>query len=143
MMGIFLIVVLGGVAVLLGKVASMEIHESTLDELGAIAKQAAKAGIEWGAFELMSINSTGTGVCPTELLSAAITLDSATTMIGFKDSITCSSYLNNSLTSVYLITVTACNSAACPAVSPPSTYVERNMTVTLCSSGGWTNLCSF
>jgi MSHA biogenesis protein MshP len=50
-MAVFLIVVLGGIAVSIGRVSTMQHHSSALDEEGAMAYQAARAGIEWGVYQ--------------------------------------------------------------------------------------------
>ena len=50
-MAIFLIVVIGGIAVFIGRVSSMQHQSSALDEEGAMAYQAARAGIEWGVYQ--------------------------------------------------------------------------------------------
>lgn len=53
-MAIFLIVVLGGIAVFIGRVSSMQIQGNALDEEGSMAYQAAKAGIEWGIYQAIA-----------------------------------------------------------------------------------------
>ncbi len=60
-MGVFLIVVLAGIAVFLGRVATMQYHESALDEEGAMAYQGAKAGVEWAAYQAIRNNSCAVG----------------------------------------------------------------------------------
>lgn len=50
-MAIFLIVVLGGIAVFIGRVSTMQQQSSALDEEGAMAYQAARAGIDWGVYQ--------------------------------------------------------------------------------------------
>lgn len=56
-MAIFLIVVLGGIAVLVGRVSTMQHHSSALDEEGAMAYQAARTGIEWGVYQAIQNTS--------------------------------------------------------------------------------------
>ena len=53
-MAIFLIVVLGGIAVFIGRVSTMQHQSSALDEEGAMAYQAARAGIEWGVYQAIN-----------------------------------------------------------------------------------------
>jgi MSHA biogenesis protein MshP len=50
-MAIFLIVVLGGIAVFIGRVSTMQHQSSALDEEGAMVYQVARAGIEWGVYQ--------------------------------------------------------------------------------------------
>ncbi len=56
-MAIFLVVVLGGIAVFIGRVTSLQIQSSTLNEESAMAYQAAHSGIEWGVYQAVTNSS--------------------------------------------------------------------------------------
>jgi MSHA biogenesis protein MshP len=51
---VFLIAVLGGIALVIGRVSTMQHQSSALDEEGAMAYQAARAGIEWGVYQALA-----------------------------------------------------------------------------------------
>jgi MSHA biogenesis protein MshP len=53
-MALFLIVVLGGIAVFIGRVSTMQHRTSALDEEGAMAYYAARSGIEWGVYQAIA-----------------------------------------------------------------------------------------
>ncbi|MGZ5621687.1 MAG: hypothetical protein ACXWFG_12565, partial [Methylobacter sp.] len=70
-MGIFLIAVLGGIAVFIGRVSTMQHQSSALDEEGAMAYQAARAGIEWGVYQAV-INSSCVAAPPAFILALTV-----------------------------------------------------------------------
>src|SRR5215470_8915559 len=55
---IFLVVVLALLGVFIVSVTGMQLSSHQLDVLGARAYQAARAGIEWGAFQVLDPNNT-------------------------------------------------------------------------------------
>lgn len=73
-MAIFLVVVLGGIAVFIGRVSAMQHQRSSIDEEGAMAYQAARAGIEWGVFQ--AIDDSGSGCIDSSFNLAAPALPS-------------------------------------------------------------------
>lgn len=121
-MAIFLIVVLGGIAVFLGRVATMQYHASALDEEGVLAYQAARAGIEWGAYRALKDGSCAA--------SASLGFPGGTALAKYGVTVTCAaSATHEGLTplTVYQIVATA-NNGASPA---GEYYVERQLQVTL------------
>lgn len=125
-MGIFLIVVLGGVAVFLGRVATMQYHASALDEEGVLAYQAAHAGVEWGVYEALRVPAyactTGTSSTNTLALSGSLAPYGVT--------VTCArSVATEGTTSValYQIISTAKNGNSAAG----DYYVERQLQVTV------------
>jgi MSHA biogenesis protein MshP len=54
-MALFLIVVLGGIAVFIGRVSTMQHRTSALDEEGSMAYYAARSGIEWGVYRALKV----------------------------------------------------------------------------------------
>lgn len=120
---IFLLVVLAGLAVALVSVFGAQRQSTALDEQGARAYQAARAGIEWGLFQ----RATGGADC-----SASFPLPNDSTMAGFSVTVLCvpidvrgfgSSTVNLDR---WRIRATACTGAGpCPARDNRPDYVER------------------
>jgi MSHA biogenesis protein MshP len=111
-MAIFLVVVLGGIAVFIGRVSTMQHQSSALDEEGAMAYQAARAGIEWGVYQ--AINEAGSGCAASASFTLAVPTTPANT-VDYSVEVACSQ--SPSATEgatpidVYQITATARNGA--------------------------------
>jgi MSHA biogenesis protein MshP len=127
--GIFLLVILAALGAFLVTVSGLFQVSSALDIQGARAYQAARAGIEWGAFQ-----SLRNGVCPapTNLTFAG------TGLADFTTTVTCTeppAYTEQSATVIVdQISATACNqpaAGACPNAAPGSNYVERQISITV------------
>lgn len=126
-MAIFLIVVMAGMAVFLARVSSMQYHASALDEEGILAYQAARAGIEWGAYNARKV---AVYPCPGAADPDTLTLSGA--LANYTVSVTCvkttateGSTLGNVI--LYKITSTAKNGNS-PA---GDYYVERQLQATV------------
>jgi MSHA biogenesis protein MshP len=126
-MAVFLIVVLGGIAVFIGRVSTMQHHSSVLDEEGAMAYQAAKSGIEWGVYQAVE----GANYCVPSpdsaqfILALPVTL---TSTVNYTVTVTCTlttSAEGSTEVNVYQITATANNAAA------GNFAVERQLTATV------------
>lgn len=124
MTAIFLIVVLAGLGAFLVTVSGLQHTSSALDIQGARAYQAARSGIEWGAYR-----SLQDGVC------AAGAFSPGGTLADFTVAVTCVATPYSEITPatgfVYSITALACNRATCPAAVPGQNYVERELQATL------------
>jgi len=114
---------------------------SAQDVQGARAYQAARAGAEWGLFQLLRAGQCGAG---TDITFAG------TELAGFVASVVCervaSTDESGSVVSVYEITSTACNvpnSGSCKDVAAVGNdYVERQVRVTTgCVVDGVTPAC--
>jgi MSHA biogenesis protein MshP len=110
-MAIFLIVVLGGIAVFIGRVSTMQHQSSALDEEGAMAYQAARSGIEWGVYQAVAIGGTG---CANSTFTLAVPTPTST--VNYTVEVICSQTLPEpieglSSIGVYQITATATNAA--------------------------------
>jgi MSHA biogenesis protein MshP len=108
-MAIFLIVVLGGIAVFIGRVSTMQHQSSALDEEGAMAYQAARAGIEWGVYQ--AINEAGSGCAASASFTLAVPTTPAST-VNYTVAVACTqTQATEGSTSidVYQITATAQN----------------------------------
>lgn len=127
---IFLMVILAALGVFIARITLLQSTSSSLDALGSGAYQAARAGMEWGAY-----NSLRNTTCAA---STALTFtDSA--LAPFTATVTCSSTATDELGvvgSIDQITSTACNEPAagpvCPNPAPTSAnYVDRRITITV------------
>lgn len=126
--GIFLLVILAALGAFLVTVSGLFQVGSALDLQGARAYQAARAGIEWGAFQ-----SLRNGACPapTNLTFAGTGLADFTTTVVCTEN----SYTEQSATVIVdQVSATACNqpaAGACPNAAPGSNYVERQISITV------------
>jgi len=122
---IFLVLILSILAVFIIGLGVFQSHSISLDMLGARAYQAAKAGIEAGAY-----NSLRNDTC------AGQTINFGGALTGFTAVVTCTRDTpqhneGGTLINADTITSTACNQTTCPDTSgaPPSNYVERQLTI--------------
>lgn len=124
---IFLLVVLAGLGAAIVIVSTTQQIGSALDVQGARAYQAARAGIEWGAYKRLRSSSCAP--------STSFTFPTAPTLAGMTVTVTCTSYADGSGgPTVYEIQSTACNQPSggvCPNASPGNNYIERRMKVTI------------
>jgi len=126
-MAIFLIVVLGGIAVFIGRVSTMQHNSSALDEEGAMAYQAARAGIEWGIYQ--SIIGSSCAASTQFTLALAVPTTPAST-VNYTVAVDCATptppVIEGSMSiGVYNITATANNAAG------GNFAVERRLTATV------------
>lgn len=125
MMAVFMIVTMAAIGVYLVTVTTGQLAASTQDEQGARAYQAARTGLEVGAYQLLR----GVATCtPTQLLTLTQGLN------GFFATVTCSALLESeggTPITVYLVTSTGCNISGCAPSPPGSTYVERQLQITI------------
>lgn len=132
MAAVFVLVVLAAIAVYLLTVSIGQVAATTQDEQATRAYQAARAGIEWGAFQVLR-NSGGTfaaTTCPAGG-SSTITLGPLGASAGtFSATVTCTRTMESeggNNVGIYLLTSNGCNrSASCPG-TPDATYVERQL----------------
>ena len=121
---IFLIVVLAALGAFLVTVTGLQHSSSALDIQGARAYQAARAGIEWGAYRALQDNSCAAG-----------TFSPGGTLADFTVAVTCTAIPYSDITpssgTIYSIIALACNRPVCPAAMPGQNYVERELQATL------------
>ncbi|OGA26378.1 MAG: hypothetical protein A3I01_01835 [Betaproteobacteria bacterium RIFCSPLOWO2_02_FULL_65_24] len=124
---IFLLVVLAALGAAILVVSTTQQIGSALDVQGARAYQAARAGVEWGAYKWLRSSSCGA--------LTSFTFPSAPTLAGITVTVTCTAYPDgNGGPTVYEIQSTACNQPSggnCPNALPGSNYIERRLKVTL------------
>ena len=131
MMAVFLIVTLAAIAVYLLTISTGQLQAASQDEQGVRAYQAARAGIDWAAYQILR-NSGGTfaSSCTPQVL-----MFTATQLSGFRAEVSCSKSSETDegvSVSIYQVTVTGCNGnpSACGSSVGP-TYVERQLQITL------------
>lgn len=124
-LALFLIVTLAAVGAYMITVSNVQVEAGVMDEQGARAYQAARAGLEWGAYQVLR-----SGLCTGNNFA----LPSSGSLAGFRAVVTCTPYAEiegaGSVTA-YVITSTGCNAAvACGGAAVPS-YVERQLQLTV------------
>jgi len=135
---IFLLVVLALLAALIASVTGMQQSSGQLDLQGVRAYQAARAGMEWAAYQVLDPNDAipacGLAACPASPQNLPALAGS---LSGFTVTVTCTQTANttegNRNLRVFQIVATACNqpsAGSCPNVPPPvptNDYVERQV----------------
>ncbi len=133
---IFLIVVLAALGAIVVTVSGLQHTTSARDVMGSKAYQAARAGIEWGAYQVLQQASPG--VCPPSAgipPSTTIPMPAGTDLTGLTVNVQCArtTDVEGARTAAnplefYLITATACNQPPCPNITNPGpAYVERQL----------------
>ena len=123
-LALFLIVSLAAIGTYLLTLSNVQVETAVMDEQGARAYQAARTGIEWGAYQVLRNSS-----CPTTGFALVGNLS------GFRVNVACTSYgletEGAGPVTAYRVTATGCNDAtACPG-TVSSTYVERQLQLTV------------
>lgn len=121
---IFLLVVLGGLGAVMMTFFTAQQQSSALDVLGSRAYQAARTGVEWGAYQVL--RTAGGCAAATQVLPAATF---AGTLSGFTVTVACteSTHSDDGISvTMYQLTSTARQGAA----AAPD-FVEREMSVTI------------
>lgn len=135
---IFLIVVLAALGAIVVTVSGLQHTSSARDVMGSKAYQAARAGIEWGAYQVLQQAALpGAGVCPAP--STSIPMPAGTDLTGLTVNVDCAltNWIEGARTAAnplefYLITATACNQPPCPnTTNPGPAYVERQLQATI------------
>jgi MSHA biogenesis protein MshP len=141
---IFILVVLAALGAFILNISTNQQIGSALDVQGVRAYQAARAGIEWGLFQVQSTAaynfSYGTtlplavGNANPNLRSCANVTPNPSSfdVFGFSVTVACAVATDGSGgPTIYSLTSTACLPAGgtCPNTSPGNLYVERRLTV--------------
>jgi len=132
MAAVFILVVMASVAVYLLTISTGQVAAVAQDEQAARAYQAARAGVEWGAFQILR-NPGGTfaaTTCPaggsTPLALGALGSPGSAT---FTATVTCTRTVESEggvNVRIYVLTSNGCNRGSCPN-TPDATYVERQL----------------
>jgi len=144
---VFLLVVLALLGAVIVSVTGLQQSGHQLDILGARAYQAARAGVEWMAFQVLDPNNNLAGVGGTANLAPCPALPSPPNLAGglagslssFTVTLSCAATNTTEGTrnvAVYEITATACNQPdagtnTCPNSTPASGYIDRQLRATL------------
>jgi MSHA biogenesis protein MshP len=121
---IVLIVILAALAAFAVTVSRTQHQAAALDVLGVRTYQAAQAGIEWGAWQVLR----NAGAC-----AGATNLALPGSLAGFAATVNCASTAHTEAgnpVTIYQLTATACNqpaAGACPNPAPGADYVERQV----------------
>ena len=141
---IFLLTILAALGAFIVTVSTTQGLGSALDVQGARAYQAARAGIEWGVYQVQSTPAYNFGHAndplPTDpnlrscsTASASFAFPTAPTLAAFTVTVVCTAHPDASGgPTVYDIHATACSqpaAGACPNAAPAANYVERQMQV--------------
>jgi MSHA biogenesis protein MshP len=134
---IFLLVILAALGAYIATMSSLQHTSSVLDLQGSRAYQAARSGIEWGAYQVFQ-NSAGVFATNCNAGPASQSLAGLTgTLSDFTVTVACSSVQFSEITAatgrVYVLTATACNQPTggnCPGLLGQR-YVERQLQVTV------------
>jgi MSHA biogenesis protein MshP len=139
MAAVFMLVTLAAISVYLLTISTGQLAAATQDEQATRAYQAARAGVEWGAYQLLRNSGVGFGQACTGVAGTATQTLSLGAMGGPAGAashfavVTCNRVGNETeagtAVSVYLVTVTGCNRATCGTAD--ATYVERQLQLTL------------
>ena len=136
--GVFLVVVLSLLGAFMLSVTGTQQSSSVLDVQGSRAYQAARTGVEWGAWQVLDPNNAiGTAALPTCPASPTDLSALAGTLSSFTVTVTCSATSTtegNRNVGAYLIVATSCNQpsgGSCPNAAPSAGYLERQMQATL------------
>lgn len=136
---VFLLVVLAGLIAYLMTVSTSSQASSAADFNSARAYQAARAGVEWGAYQILRdpVGGTFKPACEAGTASKNLTFGSA--LSAFTATVTCTSASHTEGASTvrsYKIESNGCNEPAgggsCPnAATASATYVERELRLTI------------
>jgi MSHA biogenesis protein MshP len=125
-LALFLIVLLGTIAAYLLTVSNVQVETGVMDEQGSRAYQAARAGLDWGAYQVLRNTACAAG--PTTIAFPAAHLN------GFFAEVTCTDFGSesegSSAVNTYRIVSTGCNASPCGS-APGPTYVERQLQLTV------------
>jgi MSHA biogenesis protein MshP len=123
-LALFLIVALATIGAYLLTASNVQLESGVMDEQGARAYQAARAGLDWGAYRVLR-----DGVCD---LPTTITLPADLT--GFYAEVTCTAFglesEGGTPVSTYRIVSTGCNASPCNS-GTGAAYVERQLQLTV------------
>jgi len=141
-MAIFLLLLFSALAAFMMSFSTSENISSAQDVLSARAFQAARSGIEWGAYQVLqpekTNNSNQYNICPTNssfspgagLADYTVTVNIACSLNGFTE--------GGKRITIYTLTATACNQpngGVCPnnagAAVGSLNYIERQISVTI------------
>ncbi|MDD5384999.1 MAG: hypothetical protein PHG89_08985 [Gallionella sp.] len=126
---IFLLVVIAALGTFAVTLFTTQQQSAALDVMGARAYQAARAGIEWGAYQVLPNSAVGFAANCRAGATSQVVAPLPNTLAGFNVNVQCVSTPHSeaaATVTIYQLTSTATQGA--PATP---NYVERQMTVTI------------
>jgi MSHA biogenesis protein MshP len=141
MMAIFMIVTLAAIAVYLLTISTGQIEAALQDEQGTRAYQAARSGIDWGAFQILRNSGGPFGPACAGATQTLNTLGSLGPPGGtlFYAEVSCQRVGNETeggvTVEVFRLTSKGCNRTPCAGAATP-TYVERELQLTVTKQPG-------
>ena len=125
-LALFLIVSLAAIGAYLVTVANVQVESATKDEMGARAYQAARAGLEWGAYRALRDLNCAPGPVVIAFASAQLA--------GFQAEVTCEDFgpetEGGTPVNAFRIVATGCNLSPSSG-APGPTYVNRQLQLTV------------
>ena len=132
-LAVFLLLTLAAIGTYLLTVSTGQTEAVSQDVQGSRAYQAARAGIEWGAYQVLQ-KSAGTFASNCAGGSASQTLTLAQGLSGYYAEVSCTSTGTEqegaSTLRTFRLTSTGCNVTPCSSAATP-TYVNRQVQLTL------------
>lgn len=124
-LALFLIVSLAAIGAYLLTVSNVQVESGIMDEQSARAYQAARGGVEWGAYQVLQASNCWVGTTTMAFPAA---------LADFSASVTCTAFTpeteGGAPVATFRITSTGCNAAFCPGAAVPG-YVERQLELTV------------
>ena len=118
---IFLLVVIAVLGTFAVTLSTTQQQSAALDVLGSRAYQAARAGIEWGAYQILRNSNP----CPSQVLTGL-----PNTLSGFTVNVNCTSFPSYNEAG-HTVNMYQLSSTAQQGTQGTPNYVERNLTVTI------------
>ncbi len=125
---IFILVVLSALGAFIATVSSNQQVGAALDVQGAQAYQAARAGVEWGLYQVLNATSCSAA-------GAEVDVSAAPSLAGMTVTVKCTPLVADeaALGALYNVTAWACNTPGavtprCPGLVGGLGYVERKIT---------------
>lgn len=127
---IFLLVVIAALGTFAVTLSTTQQHSAALDVLGARAYQAARTGIEWGAYQVLPASAAAfASTCRTAGSNSQTLNGLPNSLAGFTVTVQCSA--SSHIEAAATLWVYNLNSTATQGVAGTPDYVERQMTVTI------------
>ena len=121
---IFILVILAGLGAYALNITSVQQATSTQDVQGSRAYQAARAGIEWAAYQVLAPGTTALANCPTS--PSTLSLDN------FTVTVSCTRYANyNEQGTDHTIAMYDITSTASFGTAGTLNYIQRQVQITL------------
>jgi len=124
-LALFLILLLGAVAAYMLTVSNVQVETGIMDEQSSHAYQAARAGLDWGAYRVLR-----DATCPAGTTTIAFPTGLPAHLAGFHAEVTCTAFGTETegaaTVTTYRIVSTGCNAIPCGSAPGPA-YVERQL----------------